>query len=263
MRFSARNVLIAGGLLLAAATGHAKVDTATKLRLDSIEARLPDVSRLERLEQQVAQLSGDGSGASSSGGQPSNMFGLLQDIQSLQDEVRRLRGEVDQLQFDLKQSREREKQMYQELDARLQSLESGGGAAPGRGPEVDEQAAEQAYLKAREALSAGNYKEAASAFQSMVSNFPGSQYSPAAYYWMGEAHYVDRRYKEAEKALTTVITEYPDSDKRADAMYRLGVVYDEQGQAGDARSALQGVVDQYPDTRAAQEARKRLNDIGG
>lgn len=271
-----------GAVILIGIVGvaQADIDTATKLRLQSIEARLPDVDRLERLEQRVARLgsgegiqvaaneTGDNGGASNGG-----MFSLLQDLQSVKEDVRSLRGEIDEVRNLIKRNEQRQRDLYEDLDARLQALEQGGGGsgsdfmtvpengrdARGDRSEVDEEAAEAEYNTALDLLKAGDYEQARSKFDRFVSDYPNSEFSDNAWYWLGEARYVDRIYEGAIAAFQRVIKRFPDSNKVPGAQYKLGVIYDEQGKAQQAREALQQVIQEYPDDNAAELARKHLD----
>lgn len=269
--------LIAAALCAYAATGQAEMDTALRLRLESIEARLPDVGRLEQLEQQIQrlaagediQLTADGEGAA--GG----MFSLLQDVQRLQEQVRHLRGEIQSLEHMAKQREQRSRDLYQDLDRRLAALEQAvglgggasigtdGGAGPGPLAPVDEAAAEKDYLAAFDQLKQGNYGQARTAFEAFVQQYPASEYADNAWYWLGEARYVDRRYEEALAAFRSVIERYPDSGKVAPSQYKIGVVLDEQGKTDEAIAQLRQVIQSHPNDHAAELARQRLQAIGG
>ncbi|MEQ9132237.1 MAG: tol-pal system protein YbgF [Salinisphaeraceae bacterium] len=276
-----------GAVILIGIVGvaQADIDTATKLRLQSIEARLPDVDRLEQLEQRVARLSaGEGIQVAANetgdngGGSGGGMFSLLQDLQSVKEDVRSLRGEIDEVRNLIKRNEQRQRDLYEDLDARLQALEQGGGGASGGGfvtvPEngagagsgqgnVDNEAAEAAYTAALDLLKAGDYEQARSSFDRFVSDYPNSEFSDNAWYWLGEARYVDRIYEGAIAAFQRVIKRFPDSNKVPGAQYKLGVIYDEQGKSQQAREALQQVIQEYPDDNAAELARKHLDAMGG
>lgn len=254
------------------------LDTATELRLRSIEARLPDADRLEDLERKVNRLSsagGDASSAAPAGGGGS--FSLLQDIQSLQEEVRGMRGEIEELKHQIRQNEQGQKALFQNLDERLQALEQNGGvaAASGTGADsggssrqaaasaVDQGAAEQAYTAAFGLLKEGKYGESRKALARFVEDYPDSSYSDNAYYWLGEAHYVDRQYDQALTAFRKVIQDYPDSGKAGGALYKVGVIQDEQGDTAAAQATLINVVEKYPEDNAAELARKRLKAMSG
>lgn len=257
--------------------------------------RLEDaISRLAG--QDVDAPEGDATGVPAANG--GAMFSLLQDVQRLQEQVRKLRGAVDELRYQAKQREERIQALYQDLDARLRALEQGGaaggfqqggaygGAGAGYGAGVgggvdsggtpggsggfgggaaagNEAAAESAYLAAFDKLKRGDYAGAAADFEAFVARFPNSSYTDNAWYWLGEARYVDRKYAGARAAFERVLRQFPDSGKAPGAAYKIGVVLDEQGKTAEARVQLQQVIQQYPDDDVAALARDRLQAIGG
>lgn len=291
------------GLVLAlalggwAASATAEIDTALRLRLEAIESRLPEPGQLERIEDAISRLAGQdvdapegatGEVPAAAGGA---MFSLLQDVQRLQEQVRKLRGDIDELRYQATQREERIQALYQDLDARLRALEQGGaaggfqqggaygGAGAGFGAGVgtapanggvggavapdNEAAAESAYLAAFANLKQGDYRGAAADFEAFVARYPQSSYSDNAWYWLGEARYVERQYAGALAAFERVLQQFPDSAKAPGAAYKIAVILDEQGKAAEARAQLQQVIQQYPDDDAAALARDRLQAIGG
>lgn len=267
------SLTLAAALFAAVAT--ADEETALKLRLESIEARLPDVERLDNLERRVAALA-DGepvrvaqASGNDGGGE---LFSLYQDLQSLKQEVRELRGQVEELQHRTRQREQRQRDLYQDLDSRLRALEKNGGGATGTAgaggedggpPEGNPEAAEKAYLAAFDKLKQGDQKAAIEDFKAFVEAHPNSEYTDNAWYWLGQAHYVERNYGDARQALERVVQDFPGSNKAPDAKYKIGVIQDEQGDYKAARKTLRGVVEDHPKADAAELARKRLQALEG
>lgn len=285
MRLSATVAVLAAAVFAAAAPAQ-ESRTALELRLRSIEARLPDVDRLERLERQVAALAtsgetaGDAVGEGAGGGDP---FSLYQDIQSLQEDLRELRGQIEELQYRARQREQRQRDLYQDLDRRLQALErevgivqappDDGGDTPETADDADKatdedeaadpEAVEQAYLAAFDQLKQGRQREAIEGFEAFVETHPDSEYTDNAWYWLGEAHYVERGYDKAQSAFRRVLEDFPDSAKAPGALYKIGVIQDERGDYDDARETLNEVIEKYPEDNAAELARKRLEALEG
>ncbi|MDN5938943.1 MAG: tol-pal system protein YbgF [Salinisphaera sp.] len=277
-------------LLGGAAVAQDDISTALELRLQSIEARLPDIATLHRLQEQVQQLrenpgsrstggtaperaESSASGAAAAGG---GSFSLLQDVQRLQEQVRKLRGQIQSLQHQIKRQEQGQRALYQDLDRRLRALEQpgrpaigagagGNGATTTRGglPNVDAAVVKNAYLAAFQNLKEGDYAKARTELEAFVQKYPHTDYSDNAWYWLGEARYIDRRYDEALQALHTVIEHFPNSAKVPGAAYKIGVILDEQGKTAEARKQLQMVANKYADNHAADLARQRLQAIGG
>lgn len=213
--------------------------------------------------------------AQNSNGGP-NMFSLLQDNQRLQEQVRDLRGQIDTLKYQLRQNEQGQRDLYENLDKRLSALENGGGAGGSDGmgtgsdggdnygassasgdPEVQSQ-----YMDAFNQLKNGQYDGAIKDFNTFLDQHPDSAYSDNAWYWLGEANYVQRHYDESTQAFQTVVNRFKSSDKVAGSLYKIGVIQSEQGNTDNARSTFNRIVSQYPNDSAADMARKRLQSLG-
>jgi tol-pal system protein YbgF len=217
-------------------------------RLQEIEARLEDMSRrLEAL-----------SGAAQS-----------QTRQQLEGEVRSLRGDTEKLRFDLEGTEKRNRELYRDLDRRLQRLESESqparlsmeprmASAP---PPPAGQEEEAAYLRVFEMLKAGRYDEAIAGFRSQLERWPDGRYADNALYWTGESHYVKRDYDAAIGSFQALLSRFPASAKVPDALLKIGMAQAELKQTDAAHNTLKKVVDEYPGSNAANLARQRLNQL--
>ncbi len=191
-------------------------------------------------------------------------------IASLEEQVRTLRGQVEQLQFELESSRKRQRDLYMDLDSRIQSLQGGGPASPraeagATAPPavavvgVAATASEQdAYQAAFELLKQGRYDEAAGNFERFLAAYPDSNLADNAQYWFAETFYVSREFDKARSAFQVVVDEFPTSRKLPDALLKIGFCNFELEQWQDARVALTRVVNEYPDSTAARLANQRL-----
>lgn len=277
MRLPATTILLTASLFAGAALAQ-RDDAALELRLRSIEARLPDIDRIQTLERKVAALNAGGAAAAGEGGGGGSLFSLYQDIQALQRDVRELRGRIEELQHRAEQREQGQRDLYQDLDRRLSAIEREVGLAPeaadaaaeernapagGDAAEdgADPKAVEQAYLAAFDKLQQGKQKAAIGEFETFVEAHPDSDYADNAWYWLGEAHYVDRSYDQAAAAFRRVLSDFPNSDKAPGALYKIGVIQDERGDYERARKTLQDVIDTYPEDNAAELARKRLQAL--
>lgn len=184
-----------------------------------------------------------------------NLFALLQDIQRLQKQVRRLRGRVQMLEHQIDRNSQARQRMYQKLDKRLTALEKGGAG------KADKQAIEKTYMAAFKKLRKGDYNGAIKGFESFVKKYPDNSYSDNAWYWLGQARYVQGKLSGAIDALQVVTSEYPKSNKMPSTLFRLGVIRSAQGQTDKARAAFEHVINDYPDSESAGMARSRLKDM--
>lgn len=218
---------------------------------------------------------------------------LMRQSTAMQEELRDLRGKNEVLQHELKELKARQRELYLDMDRRLQEIEASGTARTGgatvapaaagvttvtvvsgdgktrtepAGPPPvksnEPTAAERdAYKQAFELLKQGRYDRSITAFQAFLKQYPGSGYAANAQYWLGEANYVQRQFKDALMEFEKVVNNFPNSPKRADAMLKMGYTYQELGEAEKARQTLSNVLIAYPDSTAARLASKRLQSL--
>lgn len=186
-----------------------------------------------------------------------NLFSLLQDIQRLREQMRRMRGEIESLRYQIKRNEESRQRMYQDLDERLTALEQGGTATGANQEEI-----KQSYMAAFEQLRNGKYDAAISGFETFVKKYPDSSYGDNAWYWLGQARYVQGDLTGAMSALQTMTSQFPQSSKLPSALFRMGVIEQTQGKTANARAAFKRIVTQYPDSESADMARQQLKELG-
>jgi tol-pal system protein YbgF len=123
---------------------------------------------------------------------------------------------------------------------------------------ADEKAA---YDQAFQALKELRYADAAEDFQSFLDQYPNSDYSDNAQYWLGESYYVTRNYDIALTAFQSLLDQYPESPKAPDALLKIGYTHYELEQWDSARAALTQVQENYPDTTLSRLAENRLRSM--
>jgi tol-pal system protein YbgF len=135
-------------------------------------------------------------------------------------------------------------------------------------PDVQSQAAapspadeKAAYDKAFQALKELRYADAAEEFQSFLQQYPDSEYSDNAQYWLGESYYVTRNYDIALSAFQELLDRFPDSTKAPDALLKVGYTHYELEQWDSARAALTQVQELYPDSTLSRLAENRLRSM--
>jgi tol-pal system protein YbgF len=198
------------------------------------------------------------------------LMNLVAQIEALQKDTQALRSDLETLQFQAEQASDRQRQLYLDVDQRLQGIEQsavretpqagvmeGGSLTPGQLP-VPGGNDRANYQAAFELLKQGRYDQAALALQQFMVAFPGSEYSDNAQYWLGETHYVTQKYSQALKEFQVVLDRYPDSRKLPDALLKVGFCNYELKRWDAARKALTTVATQYPETTAARLANQRV-----
>jgi tol-pal system protein YbgF len=186
-----------------------------------------------------------------------SLLDLAQKNDALQTELRGLRGQLEELQHGIDTVRNQQRDLYADLDKRMQGLESNRSAAQSAvtAAQVSDR---DAYQTAFNLLKDGKYGEAADAFTKFLSSYPQSGLLDNAQYWLGEAHYVLKDYPQAQRDFQVVLNDYPNSAKLPDALLKLGYTYYELKNYKEARAALKRVADQYADTNSGRLAQQRL-----
>jgi len=202
-----------------------------------------------------------------------NQAELSQHQEDAQSAVRELRGRVDELENSTQTMRKQQRDLYNDLDKRLNAMQSGGGGggttAPpsadngGNGgastaPQGASSVEQAVYNQAFDALKASSYSTAITGFKDFLANYGSSPLAENAQYWLGEAYYVTRDYNDAAGAFHAVLDKWPDSRKAPDALLKLGYTQFEQKKFADARKTLTQVTQKYPTSDAAKLATDRL-----
>jgi tol-pal system protein YbgF len=180
---------------------------------------------------------------------------MARKIDALEAEVRRLRGDIESLQHDLDAAHRQQRDQYVDLDTRLRAAETTLAAAqataPAAGPDAEYQAAFNLLKESR-------YDEAAGAFTKFLAAHHDHELASNAQYWLGEAYYVKRDYPKALSAFDGVLTGFPGARKAPDALLKAGYCHYELGHFDLARKALTRVTQEFAESSAAIEAADRL-----
>jgi len=193
---------------------------------------------------------------------------MLTRLDQIQAELQVLRSDVESLQYENRQSTDRQRQLYLDIDTRLQGVEvstaaataavESGAALTSSNLPVPGGSAEANYQAAFELLKQSRYEEAIAGFKQFLAAFPNDQLRGNAQYWMGETYYVTQKYPEALEAFKVVLNDYPNSRKIPDALLKIGFSYYEVKNYSQARKALDSVLNNYPESTAARLAAERI-----
>ncbi len=205
---------------------------------------------------------------------------LLQSLQALQREVSELRGDVEVLSFELDKLKKQQKDIYLDLDQRIQQTDQSvsnllaGSSVAGFGAPSSEPADElitddaqetlgeqESYQAALTLLKSGRYEDAIQSYQVFIISYPESIYAPNAQYWMAEAYYVLKSFQSSISQFQKVISAYPSSRKVADAYLKMGFAYYELKEWVNAQSALEKVITDYSSSTAARLAQRRIQKM--
>jgi tol-pal system protein YbgF len=137
------------------------------------------------------------------------------------------------------------------------------GASPAPSPAAPAPASAPAprelYSQAYADFARGNYDLAVQGFTEYIKNYPGTDFTDNAQYWVGECLYGKKLYNEAIEAWNTLFRDYPSSDKLPDARVKKGMALERLGRRSQALVEYRFVIDRFPNSPAARIARERLN----
>ncbi len=218
------------------------------------------------------------------------MFDLLARVEQLQTEVQQLRGMVEEQSQTIADLERKQKNMYADLDGRVQSLATSAPAQPqvvsaqpavSVAPSVTQAPVaptapptavptavpgqnaalgteKDRYQQAYDNLRNGHNAQAVKMFETLLVDYPAGEYADNAQYWLAEAYKVNREIDKSRAAFTKVVVQYPNSAKVPDALLKLGYIEADMQNSVKAREYLLRVTNNYPNSPAAHLAAKKL-----
>ena len=214
---------------------------------------------------------------------------LFYQIQVLQQEVQELRGLVEEQAYHLNRLARDQKEQYIDLDRRVAGLTTGGvtaGAVSGALPSASQQGGassgvngtaataggvralptpgvgeRDAYQLAFDQMKGRKFDESIASFNQMIVEYPNGQYTPNAFYWLGELYLAQQNTEQARQSFMQVVSLYPDHPKVPDTLYKLGVAYHRLGDSTRAMDFFDQVQSRYPQSSAAGLAASYAQEI--
>jgi len=224
-----------------------------------------------------------------------NLSKYSSELNELHDSISKLIGDVEVLQFELKNSKERHRVVYQELNDRILKLESAieeknqtvpqdeikspqdeikspqdeielkseslieanGDLAPlvDKNIELDE------YAEADSLVGATRYKEAFEAFDKFIISYPNSDLLPKAKYSLGYSQWALKNYNAAIKTYSKIIQLHADSEIIPDVIYGIANCEIQLTRITKAKKTLRNLISKYPQSEIIEKAKKRLKAL--
>lgn len=178
--------------------------------------------------------------------------------------LQEMRGQTDELQYALQKT-------FKDIEERLDLLERRQGASPNAGDEdtalVPAQLPseiptildpEEQYAAAYTIHKEKRYAESRDAFKKFLQQFPQTEYSDNAQFWIGESYYREENYEEAILAYEEAIKKYPQGNKIPNALLKQAHCFRALGDQTSSNIIFQRVIEQYPESPQAEIARREL-----
>jgi tol-pal system protein YbgF len=213
---------------------------------------------------------------------------LQTQVDALNTELRRLRSQNEDLLHNMQDAEKRQKEFYADMDASLRHFESivistssassspqpakavGGGNMPsvssgttanGNAIESGAAAENRAYELAYGYVKAGDHRNAISAFQEFLKNYPESKHVPRVHYEVGSSYVELKDYRRALDSHRLLLSKYPSSSDVPDAMLGIAESQSQLKAIGGAKNTLNQIIAKYPGTKIAEQAKKRLDSL--
>ena len=107
----------------------------------------------------------------------------------------------------------------------------------------------------------GDLDGARQGFAAFLRDYPNSDLSPNARYWLGESHYGKKDYRQAIDSYDRVELDFPRSEKVPSAILKKGYAYLAMKDKKRASSAFKQVVTLYPRSPEAGKASDKLSQL--
>ena len=152
-------------------------------------------------------------------------------------------------------------QQLAETKAKVEVLDT-PPASPSAPPRTGPPSAEELYNTAFGDFNKGSYDLARAGFQEYLKNYPDTELSDNAQYWIGESFYTQRKFSEAIQGFDKVLASYPKGDKAPAAALKKGYSLLELKNNDAGIRELRQLIQKYPNSDSAQLAKDRLHAMG-
>ena len=119
----------------------------------------------------------------------------------------------------------------------------------------------EVYTRAFDLMKARQFDESARAFDQLIVSYPNGQYTPNAFYWLGELYLAQSDSEQARQSFAQVLNLYPDHPKVPDSLYKMGVVYHRLGDNAGAIEYFERAAREYPNSSAAGLATRYMAEL--
>jgi tol-pal system protein YbgF len=238
--------------------------TETHAEIRDLKGRVPDLSGIEKRQDQLAEdIKGTSDLQRSIADQGARFDQLVTDLQIMQ-------GKLEENNFRMKEmSQKLDDKAYRlsELTARVDQLESklksapSGTAVPDKKAETKTLGPSEAYQQAKTDYDKGNFDLAVAGFGNYLRQFPDASQADSAQYWIGECYYSKKDFGKAIEEFSKVLKDHPKSEKAPGARLKIGYSYLNEKNTAKAKENLNRVVKDYPGSKEAALAKEKLKKI--
>jgi tol-pal system protein YbgF len=206
-------------------------------------------------------------------------------LEALKDDVVSLKGRLEESDYVMRQRMEAADKAGKENQAKLDRIaiqlnqietrvqyveqylnfESDSSRSPvpeqATAPAVKKLTEKELYVSAKQAFDEGDFEGARAGFEKIIAEFPKSQNTDNAQFWIGEIYYREKWYEKAILEYQKVIEKYPNGNKVPAALLKQGFAFLSLGDKANARLILRELAKKYPETNEGKIAIQKLKEI--
>jgi tol-pal system protein YbgF len=120
---------------------------------------------------------------------------------------------------------------------------------------------ESLYAAAYELFKEAKYEKSREVFENFLKQYPDTEFSDNAQFWVGECYYFEKKYEKAIVEYEKVTKNFPEGNKVPYALLKQGLSFLKLGDKTSGKLLLQQVTKDYPNTSQARIARAKLLEI--
>ncbi|MEI8118831.1 MAG: YbgF trimerization domain-containing protein [Methylophilaceae bacterium] len=195
---------------------------------------------------------------------------MLNQIEALKQDVAKLKGQLEFASHNVDTTQQRQKDLYTDTDARLRKLESSPAPSPASAVEASSPAEviaatpskntqEFQLLELANGLSKeSKFKDAFSAYDKFLKEYPNSALAADATYGLGYTQFALKNYKSAIATQQKLIDQHQDSPKVPEALFNMANSQIQLGLLPNAKKTLHDLIAKFPNSEVTPAAQKRL-----
>ena len=195
---------------------------------------------------------------------------MLNQIEALKQDVAKLKGQLEFASHNVDATQQRQKDLYTDTDARLRKLESIPAPTPATAVEASAPAEviaatpgkntqEFQLIELANGLSKeSKFKDAFSAYDKFLKEYPNSALAADATYGLGYTQFALKNYKSAIATQQKLIDQHQDSPKVPDALFNMANSQIQLGLIPNAKKTLHDLIVKFPNSEVTPTAQKRL-----
>ncbi len=189
-----------------------------------------------------------------------SLLDLNNQLESIRGEMAKLRGNDEQALREIAELQRRQRDVGQAIEERLRKIEPVKVSLDGRDFTVDPEE-RRAFDESFAAIRNGDFDKAVALLSNFQRRYPGSPYTDAVRFWLGNSQYGRRDYKEAISTFRAFVTSAPDHPRAPEALLAVANSLAEMKDARGARKTIEDLMKAYPQSEAAQAGKDRLASL--